>query len=455
VSEAGKIVTRALSHGSAVLTTARRTDGALYGASTLKAGSSAHPRRVSRLDGVRALAALAVVCFHAWLYRVDRPHGERTELLDQVLGHASIGLICFFVLSGYLLYGAFARAALTGGPGVALVPYLRRRAARILPAYWVCGAGCLALYAAAGYHSITPAAQELPVFALFLQNYSPSTMGRLNPVTWTLGVELAFYALLPLVGWLALRLGPGRIRAQAMLVLALVAVSPAWDLIVLAHGWDAVAERALPAYLGCFGMGMLVAVWAQSRRSSERAPAKLGPGATAALIAAAVFVVVGDGALHENGWWLHDGIFGESFLRPSVQLEALGHLGEAAGFALLIAAAACGSGPAVAWLGWRPLAALGVISYGLYLLHLPLLIAMREARLLPEALGPRLLVIVAVSIVAATASWHWIERPWIERRGPQQPQARASATTGRRRGRPKRELSSQPATSGPGIGRAK
>lgn len=371
---------------------------------------------MSRLDGVRAIAALAVICFHVWLYRLDRPHGDRTELLDQVLANASTGLICFFVLSGYLLYDAFARAALTGGPAVAIVPYLRRRAARILPAYWVCGAGCLVLYAAVGYRSITPSAHELPVYALFLQNYSLSTMGRLNPVMWTLGVEMAFYALLPLVGWLALRLGPGRIRAQVVLVLALIAVSPAWDLVVLEQGWNTVAERALPAYVGCFGLGMLVAVWARWRRSGERARGQLGALATAALVAAAVLVVAGDGIWHENGWWLHEGIFSQSFLRPSVQLEALGHLGEAAGFALLIAAAACGSGPAVAWLGWRPLAALGVISYGLYLWHVPLLIAMREAGLLPEALAPRLLVVLAVSIAAAAASWRWIERPWIERR---------------------------------------
>ena len=183
------------------------------------------PHRVGRLDGVRALAALSVVCFHVWLYRFDRPRGERTELLDQVLFHASTGLICFFVLSGFLLYGAFARAALTGSEGVAVVPYLRRRAARIVPAYWVCGALSLVLFAAVGYGAITPAAHELPIFALFLQNYSLATMGELNPVTWTLCVEVAFYALLPLVGWLALRLGPGRVRAQVLLVVGLIAIA--------------------------------------------------------------------------------------------------------------------------------------------------------------------------------------------------------------------------------------
>lgn len=369
-----------------------------------------------RLDGVRAIAALSVLCFHVWLYRVDRPQGARTELLDQVLFHTNVGLICFFVLSGYLLYGAFARAALAGGPAVALGPYVRRRAARIVPAAWVCGAACLVLYWAVGYHAITPSALELPVHALFLQNYSPSTMGRLNPVMWTLAVEVAFYALLPLVGWVALRLGPRRIGAQVTLVVALIAVSPAWNILVLTRDWASVGERALPAFLGSFGMGMLVAVWGQHRQARGRSRGQLGPWATAALLAGATALVVGDAMWHENGWWLREGIFGESFLRPRVQLELVGHLGAATGFALLVAAAAWGSGPAVGWLGWRPLAALGAISYGLYLWHLPLLLVMRQAGLLPGALVPRLLVVLAVTVIAAAASWRWIERPCIERR---------------------------------------
>lgn len=378
--------------------------------------SPRHARRVARLDGVRAIAALSVVCFHVWLYRADRPRGARTELLDQVLFHANVGLICFFVLSGYLLYGAFVRAALTGAQGVAIGPYLRRRAARIVPAAWACGAACLVLYWAVGYDSIMPSALELPVHALFLQNYSPSTMGRLNPVMWTLSVELAFYALLPLVGWVALRLGPRRIGAQVTLVVALIAVSPAWNVLVLAQDWGTVGERALPAYLGSFGIGMLVAIWAQRRQVPGRSHGQLGPWATVALLAAATVVVVGDAMWNENGWWLRQGIFGESFLRPRVQLELVGKLGAATGFALLIAAAAWGSGPAVGWLGWRPFAALGVISYGLYLWHLPLLLVMRQAGLLPAALGPRLLVVLAVTVAAAAVSWRWIERPWIERR---------------------------------------
>jgi peptidoglycan/LPS O-acetylase OafA/YrhL len=371
--------------------------------------------RVARLDGVRAIAALSVICFHVWLYRVDRPHGARSELLDQVLFEANGGLICFFVLSGYLLYGAFARAALTGAAGVAIGPYLLRRAARIVPAAWVCGAVSLAVYWAVDYHTITPSASELPAYALFAQNYSLSTMGRLNPVLWTLNVEVAFYATLPLIGWAALRLGPQRMRAQLALVIAIIAVSPAWDLLALERGWDAIANRALPAYLGAFGLGMLVALWGQQRRTATRSRGQLGPWTTGALLAGATLFVVADAMCRENGWLVPDAVLGERFLSPAVQVELLGHLGAAAGFALLIAAAALGSGPAVGWLGWRPFAALGTVSYGLYLWHLPLLLSARHAGLLPAALGLRLLVVLAITVPVAAASWRWVERPCIER----------------------------------------
>jgi len=59
---------------------------------------------------VRGLAALGVLMFHVWLYRDNRPHGARHALQDHVLFSLNVGLILFFVLSGFLLYRAYARA---------------------------------------------------------------------------------------------------------------------------------------------------------------------------------------------------------------------------------------------------------------------------------------------------------------------------------------------------------
>src|SRR5438067_3573658 len=108
--------------------------------------SSERGRRAAGLDGLRALAALSVVCFHVWLYRFPDPtRVRRAGPLDDVLSDFRLGLILFFVLSGYLLYRGFARAALLGERPPDLGRYARRRAARILPAYYVAMLGSFAL----------------------------------------------------------------------------------------------------------------------------------------------------------------------------------------------------------------------------------------------------------------------------------------------------------------------
>src|SRR6476661_1308563 len=67
-----------------------------------------NPSRSAVLDGVRGLAALTVFGFHVWLYEAK---GTGPEVWQDMVNELRIGLVCFFVLSGYLLYGAFARAA--------------------------------------------------------------------------------------------------------------------------------------------------------------------------------------------------------------------------------------------------------------------------------------------------------------------------------------------------------
>jgi peptidoglycan/LPS O-acetylase OafA/YrhL len=361
------------------------------------------PVRSAAVDGIRGLAALSVLWFHVWLYRENRPQGDRTLLFDQIGFATHLGLICFFVLSGFLLYRTFVRAAL-GGPRADVRSYAVRRAARIVPAYYAAIAGVLALYALTGVDNITPSASELPIFLAFGQNYSMDTIMELIPVAWTLCVEAAFYVALPLVGLLALRIG-ARPRAQAALLIAIVAGATLWNRLVIEQGWNDVIQKSLPTFMGVFACGMLAALWIEQRSRSD-APA-LGARATTLLAFAGAALVVGHAAWMEtplslDGW------------RPTLR-----DLPAATGFALLIAAVAAGRGPVLSGLAWRPLAATGLVSYGLYLWHLPILIAVRSAGLLPEPFAPRLAVVLGLSLLAAWASWSLIERPaiaWSHRR---------------------------------------
>jgi peptidoglycan/LPS O-acetylase OafA/YrhL len=231
-----------------------------------------------------------------------------------------------------------------------------------------------------------------------------ATIMELNPVTWTLVVEAAFYVLLPLVGLAALAIGR-RPAAQAALLLGLIALSIAWTRHGLQARADDVFLKALPSFLGVFATGMLAALWLEWHRAEGRPI--LTARATAAVAAAGALLVLAHAAWSETPWVL-DGWRG-----------ALRDLPAGIGFALVIGAVAAGRGRVVHGLGWRPIAGAGLISYGIYLWHLPLLLAVRKAGLLPEPFVPRLAVVLALSVLLGWLSWRLVEGPaiaWAHRR---------------------------------------
>jgi acetyltransferase len=177
------------------------------------------------LDGLRGLAALAVVVLHVWMY-TDANRAGRPDLVDAVVGEMRVAVGLFFVLSGFLL----ARPWIAAARGERPMPDVRRfavqRIARVGPAYWVALAGAFLLFRGTG-HGREAGAAALPVFALFLENMSSATRGTLDPPMWSLGIEVAFYALLPLVGW-------GMVAAAARSRRAL-------SVGLLAGGWALVA----------------------------------------------------------------------------------------------------------------------------------------------------------------------------------------------------------------------
>src|SRR5665647_3066933 len=92
--------------------------------------------RLAGIEGVRALAALAVLGYHVWLY--STPRGAPTSLGylgDEIGSDLFVGVTLFFVLSGCLLYRPYAAAVIRGKPAPAWRRYLSNRARRILPAY--------------------------------------------------------------------------------------------------------------------------------------------------------------------------------------------------------------------------------------------------------------------------------------------------------------------------------
>src|SRR5687768_11910933 len=231
-------------------------------------------RRHAALDGLRGIAALTVFAIHVWIYQLPNTVELRRDSWEKtLLFEGRVAFVMFFVLSGFLLYRAFARAAIGRSRPVAVGSYLVRRAARIAPAYYLALAGTLTLLSLAGD---VPGrrlvdAGELPLFFLFAQNYSPDTLLKLNAATWTLTVEVVFYLLLPLVGLAALRLGRTA-RRQALLLGGLAATGLAWNYVDYLAGWGPVASHAAISFLPYFACGMLVALLVEARRAKERPP---------------------------------------------------------------------------------------------------------------------------------------------------------------------------------------
>jgi peptidoglycan/LPS O-acetylase OafA/YrhL len=370
--------------------------------------SSERGRRAAGLDGLRALAALSVVCFHVWLYRFPDPtHIRRAGLLDDVLSDFRLGLILFFVLSGYLLYRGFARAALRRDAPVDLAVYTLRRAARILPAYYLAMLGTFVLlWGANGTPGVRlPAGGDVALFAFFGQNYSTHTILTFDPVTWTLCLEVLFYALLPLLGAIGFRWSRGRARRQAGLLAGLIVFGVAWNAGVYLLGGNMLATKALPAYLPYFALGMLLALWIERAIARHGAPPQAGPCTTLALL------LLGAGAVVSNGVW-HSSTIADSL---PVVAGALQNLPAGVGFATLLAAVVMGRGPATAWIHARPLALVGLVSYGVYLWHVPLMLFGVRLGLLPHAFVPRLVAVLVPALLAGAASWLVVERVMLTR----------------------------------------
>jgi peptidoglycan/LPS O-acetylase OafA/YrhL len=375
--------------------------------------ASAEPgRRLAAVDGLRGLSALAIFVFHGWLYTMpgEPTAANRSTVSEYALHELRLGLVAFFVLSGFLLYRPWLKAALGDGPRPDVLAYARSRTARIAPAYYLALVGSIALlWGLSDSPGVRlPPAGELPLFAVFAQNFSPNSVMKLDPPMWSLTVEVTFYVLLPLVGLLAARL-PRRRLAQAAVPGTFIAIGLAYNWYIAGRGLGPVASKTLPAMAAYFGAGMVAALLVHGRRPRARARGVLlGAGAAVVALDAALKASVTAGLLDVGD-----------------AVVILRDLPSAAGFAMLTAALSVTTRQGL--LSSRAAVGLGTISYGFYLWHVPVLVFLRGHGLLP--LDPVLGTLVALgpSLGLAALSWFALERPamrWASGRNHRQRVAR-------------------------------
>lgn len=361
-------------------------------------------RRVTALEGLRALAVLAVVVTHAGF--LTGVTGGTT--FPGLVARMDFGVAVFFVLSGYLLYLPHARRAVGLGAAPTLRDYAVRRLARIYPAFLLCLAGTFFL---------VEVARKEPLgdwLATILLGQTLDTRWQIPPLNhlWSLSTEVAFYIALPAIAWV-LRAGrprhqEGQVRRQVGRLAALMALAWMFRIGVHAGLVDNLAALSwLPAHLDWFAAGMFLAVVQTSSQA----------GWTAALAAAVRDAPIATRATGCALLWLATThLAGPYDLRPATGAEdLLKHLLYLAAASALVAPAALRSTTGLdAMLSMRPVVWLGTISYAVFLWHLPIMFVVQDAlglRLFAGGFWPVLGVTLAVTVPVAAASWYLVEHP--------------------------------------------
>ena len=386
--------------------------------------------RFELFDSLRGIAVVCVLTFHV--------SGLTGALDDPTFGDGisilSRSLILFFVISGFLLYRPFVAARAGGKRRPSATRYGRRRVLRIVPAYWV------ALTALAIFPGIVGVfSGDWWIYYGFLQLYSHETFAGGIPVAWSLCVEVSFYLLLPLwaIAVRRLRIGSAErawLRAE-LLPLAIWASSGVVIQVLAAR--QQVSDLVAASLLGqstWLALGMALAVASVAAERSQRRPAVVGLvverpglcwiGAGAAFVGLAALLQPG-GGLAIAAALASEQPVGETlaaialtgalvtlFVLPAVFGERAG------GLPRRVLAAA-------------PIAWLGLISYGIFLWHLPIaeLLALPEDPQHFSAAGLDLVarisiattpILIALTLAATAAmaavSYYVVELPFLRRK---------------------------------------
>jgi peptidoglycan/LPS O-acetylase OafA/YrhL len=313
----------------------------------------------------------------------------------------NVGVTIFFVISGFLLYRPFVAARLGTGPAQRVRDYARRRVLRIVPAYWLT---LIVLNLTVGLVGVS----DRPwVFLLFAQCFSAADVFHGIPAAWSLSVEAAFYVCLPayvIAVGLIMRRRPNKPLRTEVLGLTLLGIGAVVFRIAshveLPH--SVIWWASLPGNGLWFVLGMALAVASVARETtagarpttSGRLPAQAcwAAGALLFLTLAAKYPVghfdplnvQPGGDVKDLAHYVAVGAIAVALVAPAVLAEDAGAIGR-----LLVR-------PSVSWLG--------LISYGIFLWHQPLIDS-------GDRRADGIIGAAVLTIAVAAVSFYVVERP--------------------------------------------
>ncbi|APR79792.1 acyltransferase 3 [Minicystis rosea] len=373
-----------------------------------------------QLDALRGIAILAVFVQHLgdrFMPLVEATVDQRVPRalapwILTALHHAHWGVDLFFVLSGFSLAQGYLRAFDAGRSAPTARTFLLRRAARILPGYYV------ALLVTLAFHR---AVVGMPGFGAALAMHSLVLQGYFAPggiviigAAWSLTTEVHFYLLLPLLARPLLDRARGTRRYWIGAALVVAAwLSRAWLHEIVLHPGvhtgllEATQRRWITSRLDQFVLGALAAT-AHAEIDRARLGAIAARFAPAAIALSLVVLLIGfrlEGELYldPHGSWPY----------AIISMATAG---------LVLAATLAGDG-LTRILAPAPLTAIGVVSYGVFLYHQLAIGLVGSVLRAPglASLAANAILALALAVAAGTASWLFVERPvmrWAAARSP-------------------------------------
>ncbi|MDT5126814.1 MAG: hypothetical protein QOH54_2458 [Mycobacterium sp.] len=384
--------------------------------------------RIIGLDGVRGLLCLMIAVTH-----VTTHYSPKTAATWQT-GLFGFSLVYFFVLSGFLLFLPYVRNLVDERSGMPdVTDYVVHRFARIVPCYlviflfvnyvlqiaYIQNPAIQPVGTDDGTGMITDPGQLIANLTL-MQTYFPAYIQTgINP-SWSLTLEYAFYASLPLLGFLLFRLrkrstrNPFVLAALAPLILLAIgfvgrslmplvfAHSSTTDFILLNWGpnWAAVFAKSFLTNADNFALGMLAAivfVALEHGALPERIAKRVRMLSAVAILP--VFLVSGVLLVVANQY----ATMGVSVVAALMILVIVAPLGRGQKTKLAV------------WLDIRPIRYVGEVSLSAYLWHFPMLLLLGRLGWMAGDTLPGMLrnivLLLTCTILAATVTYYLVEKP--------------------------------------------
>lgn len=239
---------------------------------------TSHGAFIAEIDGLRSIAIVSVLLLHSYAEMLNRmtmgsalgrnpsgyvprlPAMENQHGLLRFLVHGGYGVEIFFAISGFILAWPFARHCLQGGRPVRLRAYFMRRLTRLEPPYVLLLLLRTMLLLLIGVRQARFLLVHLLASIFYLHNLTYGVASRIEAVSWTLEIEVQFYAIAPLLA-LLYRIPAAWLR-RALLLAAIAGATPLQRAFL--PGWAGPGNigawyLSILGFLQFFLVGLLVA----------------------------------------------------------------------------------------------------------------------------------------------------------------------------------------------------